>query len=33
LNYVMTKDGARLLGTIKKPMTLDEVYAAKKYEL
>ena len=29
LNYVMTKDGARLLGTIKKPMTLEEVYAAK----
>ena len=31
LNYVMTKDGARLLGTIKKPMTLEEVYAAKNY--
>ena len=29
LNYVMTKDGARLLGTIKKPMTIEEVYAAK----
>ena len=29
LNYVMTKDGARLLGTIKKPMTLEEVYQAK----
>jgi Xaa-Pro aminopeptidase len=29
LNYVMTKDGARLLGTIKKPMSLEEVYAAK----
>ena len=31
LNYVMTKDGARLLGTIKKPMTIEEVYAAKNY--
>lgn len=30
LNYVMTPDGARLLGTIKKPMTLEEVYAAKE---
>ena len=29
LNYVMTNDGARLLGTIKKPMTIEEVYAAK----
>ena len=29
LNYVMTADGARLLGTIKKPMTIDEVYQAK----
>ena len=29
LNYVMTKEGARLLGTIKKPMTIEEVYAAK----
>jgi Xaa-Pro aminopeptidase len=29
LNYVMTKNGARLLGTIKKPMTIEEVYAAK----
>ncbi|MCR4603552.1 MAG: aminopeptidase P N-terminal domain-containing protein [Prevotella sp.] len=29
LNYVMTDQGARLLGTIKKPMSLDEVYAAK----
>lgn len=29
LNYVMTKDGARLLGTIKKPMTIEEVYEAK----
>ena len=29
LNYVMTDDGARLLGTIKKPMTIAEVYEAK----
>jgi Xaa-Pro aminopeptidase len=29
LNYVMTPTGARLLGTIKKPMTIEEVYAAK----
>ena len=29
LNYVMTANGARLLGTIKKPMTVEEVYAAK----
>ncbi len=29
LNYVMTAQGARLLGTIKKPMTIEEVYAAK----
>ena len=29
LNYVMTADGARLLGTIKKPMTIEEVYQAK----
>lgn len=29
LNYVMTDDGARLLGTIKKPMTIEEVYKAK----
>ena len=29
LNYVITPDGARLLGTLKKPMTIDEVYAAK----
>ena len=29
LNYVMTDDGARLLGTIKKPMTIEEVYEAK----
>ena len=30
LNYVMTQDGARLLGTIKKPMTIEEVYEAKQ---
>ena len=29
LNYVMTEQGARLLGTIKKPMTIEEVYEAK----
>jgi len=29
LNYVMTSTGVRLLGTIKKPMTIKEVYAAK----
>ena len=29
LNYVMTDSGARLLGTIKKPMTIGEVYEAK----
>ena len=29
LNYVMTPTGARLLGKIKKPMTIDEVYQAK----
>lgn len=29
LNYVMTSTGARLLGTVKKPMTIEEVYAAK----
>ena len=29
LNYVITKDGARLLGNIKKPMTIEEVYKAK----
>ena len=29
LNYVMTDRSARLLGTIKKPMTLKEVYEAK----
>lgn len=29
LNYVATKDGVRQLGTIRKPMTIDEVLAAK----
>jgi len=29
LNYMMTDNGARLLGTIKKPMTIEEVYKAK----
>ena len=29
LNYVMTPTGARLLGAIKKPMSIEEVYAAK----
>jgi Xaa-Pro aminopeptidase len=29
LNYVMTRDGARRLGTVKKPMSLEEVYVAK----
>ena len=31
LNYVMTDSGARLLGTIKKPMTIEEVYEAKRH--
>ena len=30
LVYVITADGVRLLGTIRKPMTLQEVYAAKE---
>ena len=30
LDYVITADGVRLLGTIRKPMTLQEVYAAKE---
>ena len=30
LDYVITHDGVRQLGTIKKPMTLEEVYAAKE---
>ena len=29
LNYVMTPTGARLLGKLKKPMTIEEVYQAK----
>ena len=29
LNYVMTDTGAHLLGTLRKPMTIEEVYAAK----
>ncbi|MBQ3686192.1 MAG: M24 family metallopeptidase, partial [Candidatus Methanomethylophilaceae archaeon] len=29
LDYLITEDGCRLLGTLKKPMTLEEVYAAK----
>ena len=29
LNYVITPTGARLLGSIKKPMTIEEVYEAK----
>lgn len=32
LNYVMTDSGAQLLGTIKKPMTIEEVYKAKNGE-
>lgn len=30
LDYLITEDGARMLGTIKKPMTLEEVYNAKQ---
>jgi len=29
LDYMITEDGARLLGSIHKPMTIDEVYDAK----
>jgi Xaa-Pro aminopeptidase len=29
LDYLITEDGCRVLGTIKKPMTLEEVYTAK----
>lgn len=29
LNYLITPTGVRLLGTIKKPMTIEEVYKAK----
>ena len=30
LDYLITEDGCRVLGTLQKPMTLDEVYAAKQ---
>lgn len=30
LNYVMTEHGARRLGNIRKPMTIEEVYEAKR---
>ena len=30
LDYLITEDGCRVLGTLKKPMTLEEVYAAKQ---
>lgn len=30
LNYVITESGARQLGTLHKPMTIEEVYEAKK---
>ncbi|MDO5442394.1 MAG: Xaa-Pro aminopeptidase [Bacteroidia bacterium] len=29
LDYLITKDGARVLGRLKKPMTIEEVYKAK----
>ena len=29
LNYLITPDGARLMGNKKKPMTIEEVYNAK----
>ena len=29
LNYVITENGARRLGTLQKPMTIEEVYKAK----
>lgn len=29
LDYLITRDGARVLGSIRKPMTLEEVYKAK----
>ena len=32
LDYLITEDGCRVLGTLEKPMTLDEVYAAKQAE-
>jgi len=30
LNYVITPDGARCLGTLRKPMSIEEVYEAKR---
>ena len=30
LDYLITEDGCRLLGSLKKPMTLEQVYAAKQ---
>ena len=30
LDYLITENGCRVLGTLKKPMTLEEVYAAKQ---
>ena len=30
LDYLITEDGCRLLGSLRKPMTLEEVYAAKQ---
>ena len=30
LDYLITEDGCRVLGTLQKPMTLEEVYAAKQ---
>lgn len=32
LDYVITENGARLLGTVRKPMTVEEVYEAKNRE-
>lgn len=32
LDYVITENGAKLLGTIKKPMTIEEVLAAKNMD-
>lgn len=33
LNYLITKDGARLLGHLKKPMTIEEVMNAKNTKI
>ena len=33
LDYLITEDGCRVLGTLKKPMTLEEVYSAKSMSL